>query len=219
MPCLPDRAEDGPPMTLPGTTAAEDARIHPCADVIDLTRYPIHDLDGAAGRAMIGSCRDALAADGACTLPGFLGHDAVRAMIDCAGELDSRAWASDQTHTVYLDAADGAVPDDHPRARQVRSAKRGIAYDYIPADAPMRRVYASDDMTRFVAAVLGKDVLYRSADPLDAFQITTMNEGDELGWHFDRSEFSVTVMYQMADAGGDFDYHLGLRSDSDDNFA
>jgi hypothetical protein len=49
-------------------------------------------------------------------------------------------------------------------------------------------------------------VLYRSADPLDALEIAIFGDGDELGWHFDNSEFSVTVMYQQAEAGGHFDY-------------
>ena len=50
-----------------------------------------------------------------------------------------------------------------------------------------------DDLIAFIAAVLGKRVLCRSADPLDALQIAIFGDGDELGWHFDNSEFSVTV--------------------------
>ena len=70
----------------------------------------------------------------------------------------------------------------------------------------IRRLYEADDLTVFIAAVLGKRVLYRSADPLDALEIAIFGDGDELGWHFDNSEFSVTVMYQQAEAGGHFDY-------------
>ena len=53
------------------------------------------------------------------------------------------------------------------------SAKKAIAYDLIPSGAPIRRLYESDDLTAFIAAVLGKPVLYRSADPLDALQIAS----------------------------------------------
>jgi alkylated DNA repair dioxygenase AlkB len=42
-------------------------------------------------------------------------------------------------------------------------------------------------MTAFIAAALGEDRLYRSADRLDALQIIAFEPGDELGWHFDRS--------------------------------
>jgi hypothetical protein len=65
---------------------------------------------------------------------------------------------------------------------------------------------------------LGKPVLYRSADPLDALEIAIFGHGDELGWHFDNSEFSVTVMYQQPQAGGDFDYCPQLRGEHDENY-
>jgi alkylated DNA repair dioxygenase AlkB len=188
------------------------------ADVVDLERYPIHELDAETGRRLVTGCREQLQDTGVCHLPGFIRPDAVAAMVRLAGELDDKAWQSDQTHTVYFEPVDDSVPAEDPRARTVRSAKHGIAYDLIPAQAPLRRLYESEDLTRFIAEVLGKPVLYRSADPLDALQITTFRPGDELGWHFDRSEFSVTVMYQPAEKGGDFLYVPGLRSDADPNY-
>lgn len=194
--------------------------IHPpYADVVNLETYPIHRLDTAQGRALIARCRAELKADGVCNLPGFLTPAAVDRMVTLAGELADRAWRSDQSHTIYFEPIDDTVPADHPRAHTVRSAKRGIAYDYIPPDAPLRRVYESDDMTRFIAAALGLDTLYRSADPLDALQMTAFHPGEELGWHFDRSEFSVTVMYQQPEAGGEFVYAPGLRAADDPNYA
>ncbi|KGN31444.1 hypothetical protein N802_03515 [Knoellia sinensis KCTC 19936] len=188
------------------------------ADVVDLERYPIHRLDSDAGQRLVDDCRAALAKDGVCTLEGFIRPEAVQAMVELAGRLGPKAWASDQTHTIYFEPVDESVPAEHPRAHQVRSAKHGIAYDYIPSDAPMRRLYESDDLTAFIAAALGRPVLYRSADPLDALQVTAFHPGEELGWHFDNSEFSVTVMYQQAQEGGNFEYAPGLRSDSDENY-
>lgn len=188
------------------------------ADVVDLDTYPIHDLDSDRGRTLVQACRAELAANGACNLPGFITPAAVGAMVTLAEKLAPRAWTSSRPHTVYFEPADETVPESHPRAHQVRSVKHGIAYDHIPADAPMRRLYESDDLTRFIAKVLEKPVLYRSADPLDALQITRMGEGDELGWHFDGSEFSITVMYQQAQSGGEFVYHPGLRSADDENY-
>jgi len=98
------------------------------------------------------------------------------------------------------------------------SSRSRAAYDLIPAAAPIRRLYESDDLTAFIAAVLGKRVLYRSADPLDALEIAVFGDGDELGWHFDNSEFSVTVMYSESEAGGHFDYYPWLRGEHDENY-
>ena len=188
------------------------------ADVVDLDTYPIHDLQSACGQALVEACRQELARTGACNLPGFITPTAVAAMVALAEALRDKAWSSSQPHTVYFEPIDTSVPPEHPRAFQVRSVKHGIAYDYIPKDAPMRRLYESDDLTRFIAAVLQKPVLYRSADPLDALQVTRMGDGDELGWHYDRSEFSTTVMYQCPEQGGEFCYHPALRSDENPNY-
>lgn len=191
----------------------------PYDDLVDLAHFPINELDSERGRQFVHDCRSQLATHGVCVLTGFLTPGAVATMIDVAQRLAEKAWTSDQTHTVYFEPVDTDVAATHPRAHLVRSAKHGIAYDRIPAEAPMRRLYESDDLTRFIATVLEKPVLYRSADPLDALQITTFRAGDELGWHFDRSEFSVTVMYQQPESGGDFVYVPGLRSGEDDNDA
>lgn len=189
------------------------------ADVVDLDRYPIHDLGSPTGQRLIATCRDQLSADGACALPGFIREEAVAEMIRLALALEDQAWSSENRHTVYFTRPDDSHGPEHPLARTVRSAKHGIAYDQIPAEAPVRRLYESDDLTRFIAAVLGKAALYRSADPLDAMQMTLFREGDELGWHFDNSEFSMTVMCQMAERGGHFLYAPGLRSETDENHA
>lgn len=188
------------------------------ADIVDLDRYPIHDLDSDRGRTFVAECRTQLQRAGVCNLPGFITAEAVAEMIRHAEALASAAHRTDSTHTIYFESADETVPDTHPRAAQQRSAKKTIAYDQIGADAPIRRLYASDDLTKFIAGVLGKAELYRSADPFDAVMIALFEDGDELGWHFDRSEFSVTVMYQEAENGGDFDYYPGLRSVENDNY-
>jgi hypothetical protein len=187
-------------------------------DVVDLNRYPINDPAGAGYRAVVQACRDQLREHGVAELPGFLTPAAVTEMLTLAGGLAAGAWASDQSHTVYFEPPDDSAGSDHPRALLQHSAKKAIAYDQIPAGAPIRRLYESDDLTGFIAAVLGKQVLYRSADPLDALEIAIFAHGDELGWHFDNSEFSVTVMYQQSEAGGHFDYHPGLRTEHDQNY-
>ncbi len=170
-------------------------------DVVDLSRYPINDPAGPAYRALIQAGQDQLRDQGVAQLTGFLTPAAVRQMLALASQLAAQAWASDQVHTVYFEPADDSAGPDHPRALLQHSAKKAIAYDQIPADAAIRRLYESDDLTAFIAAVLGKRVLYRGADPLDAVEIAIFGDGDELGWHFDNSEFSVTVMYQQAEAG------------------
>jgi hypothetical protein len=187
-------------------------------NAVDLDRYPINDPGGPAYRALVQTCQDQLRSHGVAQLTGFLTPAAVSQMLALANRLAGQAWASDQTHTVYFEPPDDSAGPDHPRALLQHSAKKAIAYDQVPAGAPVRRLYESDDLTRFIAAVLGKPVLYRSADPLDALEIAIFGDGDELGWHFDNSEFSVTVMYQQPEDGGHFDYYPRLRDEHDENY-
>ena len=187
-------------------------------DVVDLNRYPIGDPASPAYQELVRAARDQLRGQGVARLAGFLTPAAVSQMLTLASQLAAQAWASDQTHTAYFEPADDSAGPDHPRALLQHSAKKAIAYDQIPAGAPIRRLYESDDLTAFIAAVLGKPVLYRSADPLDALEIAIFDDGDELGWHFDNSEFSVTMMYQQAAAGGHFDYYPRLRDEHHENY-
>mgnify|MGYP000852745479 FL=1 len=202
--------------TTTAATASAAAASDPAyADVVDTHRYPIHDLTNSATRALITDCQRQLDETGVAVLHDFLRPAAIAAMVDLALELAPRAHKSDQTHNVWFTTPDPSDPHDV----QVRSSKHGIAYDLIPADAPVRRLYESDDLTRFIAAVLDKPVLHRGADPLDAMQMTIFGQGDELGWHFDNSEFSITLMYQPADEGGDFVYWPRLRSETSEDRA
>jgi hypothetical protein len=187
-------------------------------DVVDLSRYPINDPASLAYQDLVRTCQEQLRSQGLAQLTGFLAPPAVSEMLSLASQLTAGAWASDQAHTIYFEPPDHAAGPDHPRALLQHSAKKAIAFDQIPADAPVRRLYESDDLTGFIAAVLGKPVLYRSADPLDALEIAIFDDDDELGWHFDNSEFSVTVMYQQPDGCGHFDYCPGLRTSEDQNY-
>jgi hypothetical protein len=183
---------------------------------VDLDRYPIDRLDSPEGQALVARCQADMAARGVSQLPGFLTPLAVEEILVTARQLSPQGWASESTHNVYFTPLAEASP--HSAASQPeRSAKRAIAYDLLPADLPLRVVYESAALTEFVRRVLGKPVLYRSADPLDALEIAVFEPGEELGWHFDNSEFSITLMLQMPDGGGEFQFIQALRSDHDAN--
>ncbi len=183
------------------------------ADVVDLDRYPLDDP------GLIERCRSELQANGALKLDGFVRAEALERMVADARELAPRGYPNDATHNAYFDdEIDESLPEDHPRRIRVRSAQKAVAMDLLPRGFVPRAIYESDQMTRFVAAVLGKDVLYRSADPLDGCNMTVYEAGDELGWHFDQSEFSVTLMIQRAERGGDFEYAPTVREPDDERY-
>ena len=189
------------------------------ADLVALDRYPVDRLESREGLALVEGCREALRARGAARLDGFLRPEAVERLVADARELASLGYPNDDVHNAYFDEEiDEALPADHPRRILVRSAQKAVAMDLLPPSFGARAVYESDAITRFVAAALEKDVLYRSADPLDGCNMTVYEEGDELGWHFDQSEFSVTLMIQRAERGGDFEYVPMIRAPDDERY-
>ena len=190
----------------------------PVADLVDLDRYPLHELDGAAGRTLVDDSRVELERTGTVRLDGFVRAAALAELTETAARLAPLGFRNDDTHTVYFEDPDESLPDGDPRRRLVRSAQKAVAMDTLPADFGVRRLYAWNELTRFVAAALGQERLYRSADPLDGCNVTVYEQGDELGWHFDRSEFSVTLMIQPAERGGVFEYVPNTRTPDDEHY-
>ena len=184
------------------------------ADLVDLERYPVNTLDPD----LVTECHLELAREGALRLDGFIRPEAVERLVAQAREVATLGHPNDETHNPYFSDVDGSLPEDDPRRILVRSAQKAVAMDLLPPDFGARRVYEADEMTRFCAAVLGEERLYRSADPLDGCNMTVYEEGDELGWHFDQSEFSVTLMIQRAERGGDFEYAPMIRTREDERF-
>src|ERR1043166_7819626 len=65
---------------------------------------------------------------------------------------------------------------------------------------------------------MGKTRLDFMQDPLARTNVMAYRAGEALNWHFDRSEFTTTLLLQAADAGGEFQYRSNLRTDADPNY-
>jgi hypothetical protein len=188
------------------------------AEIVDLDRYPVHELESDAGRALVEHARAALQAVGACDLPGFLRPEAIAAAVASALSVRDRAYRTEQTHDIeFSGLASAALADGDPRRARIRSGKEGTALDDIPADSPVLALYESDELTAFVGRALEIDPIYRSADPLGALNYMYYAPGDELGWHFDGADFVVTLLLQGSRAGGTFEFAPMLRSEDDRN--
>src|SRR6202521_2696976 len=187
---------------------------------IDLDRYPVHDLAGAGAKALIADCRRQLAASGSCVLAGFLTSTAVAAM---AAEGRALAPLAHRTpngrSTAYLEAPDASYPEGHPKRRLQRTAVGAVAYDLFPPDSLIRRLYEWDGLLAFFELALSKPRLWRYADPLGGLNLAVMEDGDELLWHFDQTDFVVSLLLQPSARGGIFEYVPNIRSASEPDFA
>ena len=142
---------------------------------------------------------------------------AVEAVLGEAAALERLAYRTETTHNAYFKADDPELEPDDPRRTRVRSAKRAIGWNHIGSGSALRELYEWDGLTAFIRAALELDVLYRDSDPVGACSIMIYDEGDELGWHFDNSEFAVTLMLQSSESGGSFEYVPRIRGPRDEN--
>jgi hypothetical protein len=165
----------------------------------------------------VARCGGELTATGASELEGFMRPAAVASVVDWAMKAMSDAYWTDTEHNVYFTADDPDLPADDPRRIRLRSAKGGLAYDQIPSDSPLRVAYESNELTAFVGAALGSEILYRHADELGALNVMYYAKAGGHGWHFDGADAVVTLMLQPPLGGGQFEYVPMLRSADDEN--
>ena len=106
-----------------------------------------------------------------------------------------------------------------------------VAYDYLPSNGVLSRLYQNDAFIEFLRDVLGLPALYRLEDPFGACSINLFKPGKQRykvsvnktvllsllisgwahNWHFDESQFSTTIMLQISEDGGHFEHTLPIR--------
>lgn len=192
------------------------------ATLVDLSRYPVSNLDSAAGRALIARMRSDLDRDGACCLPGFLDDTAIERLAQEARSLVPLAYPGPAEASPYFfdyrsDAA-AELPEDHPRRMKSPRRLSQVACDLIPKDSLLRSLYEWDDLAVFLAAALNVPRLHRTADPFQALNISVMRPGGCQQWHFDTARCVITLLLQEPEGGGEFEYVPSIRSEDDENY-
>ena len=186
------------------------------ARMVNLERCPIDAPGSAAGAAFAQACRSRYLEEGLCVLPEFLRPEAQELLAEETRRCIEDAWFCKSTHNVYLTPDDPDLPAGDVARRQERTFVGSIPYDRIGEDSALRRLYLWDPLKDFVGAVLGKPRLHRFADPLGACSVNVFVEGGVHGWHFDESEFTVTLMVQAPESGGAFEYVPRIRGREDE---
>ena len=184
--------------------------------MIDLVRYPIDDLHSKAGIAFAESCRDQYLLTGLCVLPEFILPDTVLALVQEAELFVDDAYFCQSTHNAYLTSDTAGPADGSVAQRQETTFVGSVPYDRIDPQSRLNALYQWNPLKDFIGYVLGKETLYRFADPFGACSINVFVDGGEHGWHFDESEFTVTLMLQPPDSGGEFEYLPLIRGRVDE---
>lgn len=188
-------------------------------NIIDLERYPLDREGSAAWARLVEQSRAALRRHGMFNLEGFILPTALpgaaKALLPI---MDRESHTHRRAHNIYFEPHIEGLPADHPALRQVETVSHTLCADQLVGNLVMD-VYEYLPLVRFLAAVMEKPDLHLMSDPLARVNVMSYREGEGLNWHFDRSEFTTTLMLQAPAEGGDFHYRTDLRTADDPNYS
>lgn len=191
--------------------------IHDIEAIVDLDKYPIADSGSSAFAALICRCQEDLASVGSVSLPGFIREFVISRMAAEVSELPAYNRLEIvnpyglNAPTLQQQVAPEQMNVGHPLVRKFPQDVHAVAEDCVPAGALIRRVYDSPIVASFLAKVLNIETLYRFADEFQGLNIMYIYDGGNRAWHFDGSEFVVTLMLQPPLEGGEFEFSPFVR--------
>ncbi|RUZ79140.1 2OG-Fe(II) oxygenase [Mesorhizobium sp. M7A.F.Ca.US.006.01.1.1] len=187
-------------------------------DILDLDRYPLDREGSAAWQRLVEQSVAALEADGMFNLEGFLRPGvAEQAVREIQPVMAARSHVHKRMHNIYFKPDIPELAPDHPALRKVETISHTVCADQIPGSVVLA-IYEYELLLRFLAATMGKARLHVMQDPLARTNVMAYRAGEALNWHFDRSEFTTTLLLQAAERGGDLEYRTDLRSDDNPNY-
>ncbi len=186
-------------------------------DILDLERFPLDSPDSAEWQALVHQCQADLENDGMFNLQGLMRpRIAATAVAGMLPRFETESFLHERSHNIYFNKVDG-LSNDHPALQEFKTSNRTLCADQIPG-SPLLRLYEWADFARFLATTMDVPNLYPMDDPLARVNVMSYQTGQALNWHFDRSEFTTTLLLQAPDQGGEFEYRTDLRSDDDPNY-
>ena len=186
--------------------------------ILDLETYPLDKPGSAPWLALVDKCQADLAQEGMFNLEGFVKPEALtKAVNELKPVIETLAFVHKRRHNIYFKKEMSGLSADHPALTMTETINHTVCYDQIPSSIPAW-VYEWPPFIVFLAAIMKKDSLFPMRDSLARLNVMTYRDGEQLNWHFDRSEFTTTLLLQAPEQGGDFVYRSNLRSDADQNY-
>ena len=188
-------------------------------ELVDLDRYPLDAPGSSDWKRIVREAKAALDAEGLFSLPGFLKPEAIDPILEkVLPRIETDAFRHARSHNIYFRDNVPGLPEDHPARTKLETVNHTLCTDQV-GDTGLVDLYEGDALRAFLAEVMEKPALYAMDDPISGLNVMGYHAGEALNWHFDRSEFTTTLLLQAPDKGGAFEYARDLRSDTDPNFA
>ncbi len=161
------------------------------------------------GKETILAARAELQEHGAVAFPNFLTQTAVAKAVEDMRSREDDAFTTNTEHTAYLKHLD---TDKYPLHsiynHPTKTIVASTAYDELPENSVLKELYTDPRLLKMVASIVlpedsqNQQQLFLSEDPLGCCSVNVFRPGYYHGFHYDESEFSVTLMLQDAEDPG-----------------
>jgi hypothetical protein len=189
--------------------------------IINHDLYPINNPASKSLQNTIHTAQQTFASNGALQLPDFIQPGIVEHLIAGAQNAKPAAHRMHGEFPPYSDAmddaADASLPKDHPARLTLPASHLFLPGDLIKPDNPLRTLYEDHSFRQLLQTILDVPQLHPVADNMGNVNLLIYEPGDQNGWHFDTTDFVVSIMLQPATQGGHYQYLPDLRSPKDEN--
>lgn len=186
--------------------------------ILNLKQFPLDQPHTPAWHALVDACKADLARDGMFNLHGLMHpHVAMSEADTLAPKFDTESFRHARAHNIYFKPQIAGLAPDHPALTQFETSNQTLCADQIAGSA-LLKLYEWPEFALFLAATMDRPRLFTMPDPLARVNVMSYGAGQALNWHFDRSEFTTTLLLQAPQTGGAFEYRTDLRSAEDPNY-
>ena len=159
--------------------------------------------------------RESLEKNGILIFKSFISNSGLNLLQKEASDLKGSAFRSSSEYNVYISEYDNAFSADSPRNRIMSTSKKCIPNDLIPKNSILQKIYDSSIIKSFFLDLLNKDELHPYEDDLSSININYYDKGDALGWHFDNSDYTITLLVKNCIKGGVYEFFNDMRYKND----
>ncbi|CAF3564381.1 unnamed protein product [Rotaria socialis] len=161
--------------------------------------YPLHDRESHGYNQLILNGHQAFSSTGCFYLQNFLTEETRSTILN---EINFLLTNSPNTlfkqHIQHTENLYNTTSYKTDIAEPQSSTRTFIAFDQIPSDSLLRKLYLWDPLTSFVTDIIQSyPRLYRSCDELGALYVNVYHQSNNLSWHSDHSHFFVNLLLQQ----------------------
>ena len=177
---------------------------------IDSQRYPIEQPGSSAYQDLVAQCRADMQAQGCAVLRGFLSTTAAEAMAEELAQLET--FNRCHVLSAWGDPPADELAPDHIHRRRFPEDTHVIAGDQL-IGSQLRSVCENDMISDFLADALDVPALYRFDDRFQDLNVVQIHDGGLHAWHYDLSDFVITMLLQRPETGGQFEFAPFIRGE------